>query len=289
MNRFEADLVSEMRNAGIYALVIKGQGMAVCYERPLWRVCGDVDFFLSDDNYTKAKSFMLPKASSVEPEGINTKHLGMIIGSQSVELHGNLRGALSNRIDSVLDDLQREVFYNGYVRSRVYNNIQIFQPGINIDVIYVFTHILSHFYKGGIGLRQICDWSRLLWSYRDKIDKDYIESKLRKMRILTEWKAFGAYAVEYLGMPPSAIPFYSEEKWSQKVESIGSFILEVGNFGHNRDMSFYHTQPYLARKIRSLGRRLSDLMHHARLFPLDSLKFFPSIVFNGIRSAARGE
>ena len=47
--------------------------------------------------------------------------------------------------------------------------------------------------------------------------------------------------------------------------------------------------PYLIRKCISMGRRIGDLINHARIFPLDSLRFFPRIMFNGLRSAIRGE
>lgn len=107
---------------------------------------------------------------------------------------------------------------------------------------------------------------------------------------LWEWKAFAAYAVDYLGMPSEAMPLYdSSSRWSRKASRIHRFILEVGNFGHNRDMSYFERYPYVIRKAISLWRRVTDLCRHALIFPLDSLRFFPAIVFNGLRSAARGE
>ena len=69
MNNFIAEIVDKMRNVGIYTLLVKGQGIAQCYDKPLWRSCGDVDLFLSDDNYEKAKAFLMPMASSVEKMG----------------------------------------------------------------------------------------------------------------------------------------------------------------------------------------------------------------------------
>ncbi len=57
MNRFIAELVQAMRKMGIYTLLVKGQGIAQCYERPFWRASGDVDLFLSEENYEKAKCF----------------------------------------------------------------------------------------------------------------------------------------------------------------------------------------------------------------------------------------
>lgn len=38
-----------------------------------------------------------------------------------------------------------------------------------------------------------------------------------------------------------------------------------------------------------MGRRCGNIIRHARIFPLDSLRFFPYIMYNGIRSAVRGE
>ena len=99
MNVFVADLVQRVCEAGIEAVLVKGQGVAQCYEKPLWRVCGDVDFLLSDDNYEKAKQFLLPLATNIGKEGDYSKHLGMTINSWSVELHGYLRCGLSKRID----------------------------------------------------------------------------------------------------------------------------------------------------------------------------------------------
>ncbi len=46
---------------------------------------------------------------------------------------------------------------------------------------------------------------------------------------------------------------------------------------------------YVVRKAFSMFRRIGDLINHARIFPLDSLRFFPSMLVNGVRSEVRGE
>ena len=145
MNRFITKLVEKMRDAGIYTLLVKGQGVAQCYERPLWRACGDVDFFLSDVNYKKAKDFLSPLAESIEPEWETSMHLGMTIDGWAVELHGSLRGSLSPKINQVLENIKQETFYEGRVRSWINNGAHIFLLDINNDIIYVFTHFLNHF------------------------------------------------------------------------------------------------------------------------------------------------
>ena len=290
MNQFIERLVGNMRDADIYTLLVKGQGIAQCYERPLWRCWGDVDLFLNSDNYNKAKKLLVPIASEVEREYGREKHLGMTIDNWVVELHGSLRCGLSRRTDKILDEIRNDIFFGGCVRSWTNGNTQVFLPGENEDAIFVFTHILRHFYEGGIGIRQICDWCRLLWTYRKSLNYGLLESRVRKMGLVTEWRAFAAFAVDYLGMPSEAMPMYSpNEKWNLKADKLCAFIMEVGNFGHNRDMSYFEKYPYLIRKVCSMGRRFGDVIKHVRIFPLDSLRFFPNIMYNGIRSAVRGE
>ena len=290
MNYFIGVTVEKMREAGIYTLLVKGQGVAQCYERPLWRACGDVDFFLDDENYERAKAFLKPLAASVEEEYVREKHLGMTIDPWVVELHGRLYSGLSARIERELDAVQRETFEDGKVRIWKDGDTEVPLLAVENDVFYVFTHILQHFYKGGIGLRQICDWCRLLWTYRETLDVRKVEGQLRRAGLMTAWRAFGAFAVEYLGMDAGAVPFYSDaEKWKRKASRIRDFVLMSGNFGHNRDHSFFEKYPYLIRKCVSFGRRLGDLARHARIFPLDSLRFFPAMLVNGVMSAVRGE
>lgn len=294
MNRFIAVLIDKLQKEGIHTLLVKGQGVAQCYERPLWRSCGDVDLFLSDDNYEKAKCFLSPLANEVEKEYVQEKHLGMTINTWVVELHGRLYCGLSSGIDKELDDVYKDSFFRGKVRLWKNGETEVPLLAIENDVFYVFTHILQHFYKGGIGLRQICDWCRLLWTYRDSIDVTLLEQRLRRARLMTEWKAFGAFAVNYLGMPVEAMPLIDgndshKASLKRKADRICDFVMMSGNFGHNRDMSYYSKYPYIIRKCFSMSQRLGDLLSHARIFPLNSLRFLPHILFNGLRSAARGE
>lgn len=302
MNAFIASLVEKLRTAGIYTLLVKGQGIAQCYKKPLWRSSGDVDLFLSDENYEKAKAFLIPVASSVEKEYVREKHLGMTIDGWVVELHGRLYSGISSRIERELNDIYVDTFNGGNVRSWNNSGVLVFQLGIENDVLYVFTHILQHFFKEGVGLRQICDWCRLMWTYRNGIDVRKIEERIKRMGMVTEWKAFYALASKYLGMPDvvngsstseatksSAGLMVHDSRYDKKADRIMEFVLKSGNMGHNRDMSHFSKRPYFVRKCVSMGRRVGDLINHARIFPLDSLRFFPRIMWNGIRSAVNGE
>lgn len=305
MNAFVARLIELLRKNDIYALLVKGQGIAQCYEKPLWRACGDVDLLLSDTNYEKAKKVLLPLASDVESEFTHFKHLGMTIDGWVVELHGTLHSRLAARVDRMVDEVQGDVFYGGKVRSVTFNandnhndnirttgSVQVFLPAPDEDVIFVFTHLLHHFFFEGIGLRQICDWCRLLWVYRDSLDVRLLGQRLRKAGLMSEWKAFAAFAVKYLGMPVEAMPLFDADadlnSNKKKADRICKFVLEVGNFGQNTRRN-YQSQSYVIRKFKSFWGRLSDMLRHFKIFPLDSIRFFGGVLRSGMHAAVRGE
>ena len=290
MNSFIADIVGKMRKEGIYSLIVKGQGIGQCYEKPMWRGVGDVDFFLDAENYEKAKRFFSSVSTHCETEGLYSKHFSCHVGNWVVELHGTLHCGLSRRIDKELDEIQADTFENK--RIRVWNNggCEVYLPCVDNDVLFVFTHILKHFYIGGVGLRQLCDWCRMLWKYRSEIDAQLLEQRLSRMGLLGVWRAFGTFAVVYLGMPVEAMPLYRESaKLKRKAKKIYSFVVEVGNFGKNRDLSYYSSRPYVVRKAISMKWRIGDAFRHTGIFPWESLRYLPRILFNGLRSAVRGE
>lgn len=289
MNYCIGILVEKMRKDGIYTLLVKGQGVAQCYERPLWRASGDVDFYLSKDNYDKAKSFFRPLVKSFDPDNDNAEHINMQYDSWVVEIHVNQHCSLSTRINRGLDEIHNDLFLHGNVKRVYIGDTMVFMPSPDNDVLILFTHYVKHFFKGGLGIRQICDWSRLLWTYKDSIDHLLLNQRLRKMGLLRIWKSFAVFAVEYLGLPKDAMPFYEESARLRKnADRICSFVLEVGNFGHNRNNSYYRKYPRLFSKMISLARRFGDAAKHLRIFPLDTLIIFPGIVYYGAKSTIKG-
>lgn len=259
MNQFIADLIAKMRDADIYTLLVKGQGIAECYERPQWRASGDVDLFLSVENFEKAKSLLLPLSSGNKPECNYSKELGYYIDSCSVELHGTQRTGLSSRVDAEIDAVQRDLFYGGKVRSWNNEGTTIFLPTADEDVFIIFTHFIKHFYKeGGVTVRQVCDWCRLLWTYKDSIDSKLLERRIKRAGLKSEWKAFGMLSVDFLGMPMEAVPLYSkDEKWSRKAEKIVDFILKGGEW-----------------------RKVHETITVGKIFPMSTLRFLPGIILN---------
>lgn len=285
MNKFVAQLIEKLCNNDIFALLVKGQGIAQCYERPLWRACGDVDLLLDKDNYEKAERHCDSIANSRSLETAKNKerlHQEYKIGDWTVELHGTMHANLSRQMDCVIDQVQNETFSKKQTRIWKNGDAYVVLPSPDNDVIFVFTHILQHLFFEGIGLRQICDCCRLLWAYRDSLNYGLLESRIRAMGVMSEWKVLAAFAVKYLGMPVEAMPLYSEDaKWKRKADRICSFIMEVGNFGHNREVEWGN--PFKRRSML-IWHRIIDTVRLSFVFSVDAPKFLTNYACDGMRN-----
>ena len=287
MNTFVADLIEKLRKNDIYTLLVKGQGIAQCYEKPLWRAAGDVDLYQSKDNYEKAKAFLIPLAQYIEVEDKNKLHQGMTIDGCIVELHGAMHTYISRRINKVNDEVHRDLFFNGNVRSWNDNGVQVFLPSANNDAIIVFNHFINHFFGEGVGLRQICDWCRLLWTYKDSLNHGLLEQRIKSAGLMSEWKAFGTFAVEYLGMPEEAMPFYEDKpSMHRKAEKICKLVIETGNFGHNKDESYRMIYSGLTGHFITAWKRFKEFTRIAMIFPCNAPKFYVTYLINRFRAVA---
>lgn len=278
MNQFVAELVGRLRIESIEAILIKGQGVAQCYEKPLWRTAGDIDFLLDTDNYEKAKAFLCPLADKVEIENKKNKHLGLEFRGITVEQHGRMPFEPSQRSERVIDEVIETSFRGKNFRVWQIGNTAVPLLDPDNDVIIVFTHFLEHFFVEGVGLKQICDWCRLLWTFREEIDRQLLESRLLAMGLMTEWKAFASLAVDSLGIPEEAMPFY-DKRYQRKGNIVLARVLKTGNLGHNSNQKYRSNLSKPLANTVTFFRRMGDFTKFAFIFPVDAPKFFANYVF----------
>lgn len=258
MNLFVAKTVEDMRRNSIYTILVKGQGLAQCYERPLWRPSGDVDLFFPKSEFIKAIEYFKSLNVEIFQDAHYTKSFGIKKDSWIVELHGTLRSGLSTRLDKEIDTVQRDIFYGGNVRSFILEDTCIFMPSIDNDLFLLFTHFIRHFYQNEFVLRQTCDWCRFLYKYISEVDFALLEERLRNTFLLSDWKAFAAFAVDYLGMPVEFMPLYEDtNKWRKKADKIAYYAI-----------------------VNKRPSKLRDVWAVSNIFPLNTLRFLPSLLFN---------
>ena len=186
--------------------------------------------------------------------------------------------------------MQDDTFFNGKVRAWQNGEETIFLPSPDNDVVFVFCHILQHFFRGGIGLRQICDWCRLLYTYKESLNYRLLELRIRKMGLMSEWKAFYNMANRYLGMPDygSGLMVH-DSRYDKKADRIMGFVLETGNFGHNRDNSYYKKYPYFVYKAISVWKHTKDSLRHFFLFPDVAAREWWRMIKYGFHVVAEGK
>lgn len=147
MNVFVAMLFdSTHNNNNISAILLKGQGVAQCYERPLWRESGDVDMFFKKEDYAKAIECLAPLASFRDNKAINAKHFEIKIGEWDVEIQGCLVSSFSSKINFVLNEIMNETFHKGEIRYWENYGVQIPLLSADNDAIYVFFAFSASFF-----------------------------------------------------------------------------------------------------------------------------------------------
>ena len=289
MASFVSQLFAFLQKNGLKPVLLKGMGVAQCYLRPQLRPLGDVDILLNGDEYRKGLEILSPLASKVFDEGVEDKHTQMIVKKKYVELHGTLHVHLTKKTDGILDRIQEEAFRNDLFRTANLDPdinsstaVKLLEP--TRDVLYVFCHILQHFANLGIGLKQVCDLARLLYTYRDELDMDFLRSKLEELGYMVQWKSFAALMEMYLGMPAGIVPFTEfttsecadasgssssgiPAKYQRKARRMLNYILYTGNMGKNRDVSYRKKKPYLAKKAISAYMILCNAWRLGRIFP----------------------
>lgn len=283
MNSFIEKLTGWLSKAGVYALLVKGQGVAQYYECPKWRSVGDVDLLVNEANYLKGKEYLTSKAEYVGVEEVDKKHIGMTIDSWTVELHGTLHNGLSRQSDKVINEIQDDSLRLGNVVMWRDGETDVPIPCPDNHVLFVFTHILQHFFHGGIGLKQICDWCRLLWTCRESIDKGLLESRIQRMGLISEWRVFAILAVNYLGYQASCMPLYCESHaYARKADRVLALVLKKGSLGRQVDKSYMKEAPVLRRKIITIWRQLKESVRFLTIFPLDTFRFLGFFFVEGV-------
>lgn len=270
LNRELAALQRLYNKHDIPFVLLKGQGCASIYPRPEHRQCGDLDLYIGRKNYDKVNNLIAGLGLELKPE--TEKHIGFVYKDVYVENH-----RYAARFYSPVQNRKLQRFANEWLNSpgkiwAVYDTgISLPAPGFN--VIYLLVHTLLHFISGGVGLRQVCDWTCTLKVYAGEIDRDRLLREIKLLKLDTAFAAFGYVAVKYMGLPAEYLPL-SVDKASDVGEFLLSDILRGGNFGigHGKDehrpKSRWKGKLYSFRYICNRCREMSLLYPpEARWYP----------------------
>ena len=280
MNKAIAYLFHAFDKAGIEVFLLKGQAVAQFYPQPLHRVHGDIDLLVPDaQNFEKAIALMQSLTGEEgEPEDERSHVVfslkGVCVEVQGLNVYGIGRRCFQHYIDWAKDSLKGEPRKLILQTDRQPNDdaqspkTATLSP-MRFDLMFVFVHLMNHFFDGGVGLRQVCDWMRYLHENRSTIDLSQLEKDLHTLGLMPHWQTIASTAVCWLGAPKESIPFYSPS-FDKKGRIALNHILRSGNFGMLRTNVFEEKNSHLLRRFGTLLSLFPSYGRVARLFPADA-------------------
>lgn len=229
MNTVLASQYFTFRKIGLHPILQKGQGVASCYLKPEHRVCGDIDWYFEDKEYSKAREILKSKNHTfTDTAGFS---LSYILNTIDIEHHKKLFDIRSPLKAGYLKNLQKK--YKNQQQDYIIDDVQVKILAPELQILQVTAHILKHMISFGIGFRQICDVARLYHNYKDVIDGQALFVMYKKAGILKWIHVLHHLLEKHIGLPKEYLPFnYPEDT---KSDWMLTEIWHGGNFGYHDD------------------------------------------------------
>ena len=289
MDSFAVKLVRRLEKEGMTPLVLKGQPLAREYRNPSHRQCGDIDLLLTPDEYGRAKDILVPKATKVETEYDEILHQGLYFGPLAVELHGAVSTLMSPSLDESLSACTSRMFSERKFRSVGIKDCEVKVPPLWFDAMYIFVHMLHHYWSSGVALRQILDWSLFVTNHYDEFDMQRLDRVVTELGVKHMWQVFAGFAAETFDLPEDRFPFYVKT-WKGKNRRILRFVLRSGNFGRKEDRTRDEDEGFLKKKLLSFWMNVvHDRLRHFPTFPKESMRYFSGAFRYGMSRLSKGD
>lgn len=280
-NRTLVEIVTLFRQEGLQVVLLKGQGVALNYEIPTLRYCGDIDLYIGEHAYDRA--CVLARAwhgtdPTDEQEAESDKHYHFLHSGITIELHRIAERLPLSCWNARFQRWTVQQLQGDNLRRVEIGGMELLLPPVRFDALYIFNHAWHHFsLDGGIGLRQLCDWVRYLHTFADSIDRTALQHDLKAFGLWRAWQTFGCIAVDVLGLPVEEFPFYTD-RYVRQAAWIMEKIETGGNFGFYHPSLAGYPHGFLAAKMYTFKRINA---HYGRLitrFPLDAIALWSQYV-----------
>lgn len=262
------------------SVLLKGQRVARCYKNPAHRQSGDIDlFFYYQKDYENAKEQLSQIAEHVGGEEKDRKHFDCTLQKIVVELHGEIQTQIKPKTDeNIIEFIQKH--FNNY-KIEIDEKTGYCAAPINFDCLFIFVHMLVHYFSSGVGLRQICDWMAFMSYYHQQINQEQLKADILLLGLMKEWQVFGNMAVKQLGLPQEQMPFY-EEKYHKYGEKVLKQVMKSGNFGRSL---YFKNRPknYILGKLYTFYQNNKMRLGNLLIFPQEALYGIPHLIKDGIR------
>jgi hypothetical protein len=252
MDQRTTEVWQMLKDAGLVAVVLKGQGIAMEYgSLATLRQSGDIDIWVKGGYRTVCDYVQRTRPS--EDVAYHRFHYDLFADTE-VELHHR-----PTLMRNLLDDRKLARWYNSFgADSFEYLEDKGFAvPPAAFNRIFILTHIYRHFLFEGIGLRQVMDYYFVLRTQNDGgCQMEDVRKTLRELRLTRFAEAMMWVLHTQFGLEKEFLIVKPDEKEGR---FLLKEILQTGNFGQSDERySFGHF--YKLRHHIAHGRHL--LLHY---------------------------
>ena len=284
LNRKIADLKARLDSHDIPSVLFKGQGIALNYPNPLTRQCGDIDMYVGERNFEKTLRILKPDSDGKASNYKHIKHFNTKEDGVDIEIHRIAETIPGLRKNRLFQEWRVRHLEENELHTVKLGGIDINLPPHQFNALYIMNHAWHHFMNGGIGLRQLCDWTMFLHRHHADIDHMTLEKDLKAFGLTRAWQILAGVAVEYLGLPAEECPLYSG-KFISKSSMMMDVIWNEGNFGfYSSDRKKLRPAGHFARKFHSFRTTSGRIRRVLSISPVDIIHSWISYSINGMRN-----
>lgn len=258
-------------------ILMKGQGLADYYIKPMSRKCGDIDIYIGKEKYRQATDLLTKSLKGAELKEDKPKHTTIKWGKTEIELHQFAEILRKPQDNDAYQKIAEKWFANPGKTTIMGKEIKV--PSIQSNPVYLFCHIWGHFMLGGIGLRQFCDLAVVLRKTAKEIDCKTLRDELEAIGLVEEWELTGCMLVKLMGLPSDCFPLYKKME-RQKAFRFAELILKDGNFSKNRNL-FAYSDNYIQHKLHSIYIHTRRALMLFKASPSLGWKTYKAMLSNG--------
>ena len=282
LNSTLSQIINAFESEGVHSVLLKGQGVAQNYRKPLSRICGDLDIYTGEIGYKRAikiiESLQTGQPHRKASECVH--HLHTSLNGVEVEIHRQASIVHGKKMDRMFREWTKQsiddLFGTGELETWDNNGTLVALPSPTFNSFYVLHHAVRHMTIEGLGFRQVCDWTMLLHKYHSIVDADLLRKKLKEQHMEQVWMEFVRLVVNYLGLPKEEMPLAPDDiaptrrtmKLLDEIFASGIIGRCDGN-GRNRSKT-----SYLIGKWRSMTYQTKRLLRLFGMFPGYSIVYF---------------
>lgn len=262
-----AKLARKLDDEGIRYALMKGQTCAAFYPNPLHRRPGDIDVYVSPQDFKRANHIVLSWGAKLVDKTM--LHSTYKMGKLDIEVHfavqklqygsyyKQLKNMTAQEFDTQVNDTRLDI--GGY-GVRVLPN--------ELNMVLLTAHAFNHVVSGGLGLRQVIDWQVVLADKAGVMDWAKLLNFLERLHLKRMFLVLAYINVKYLGMDEMLFSSRGLDVNSSTVKRMAERLLgwvEVcGNFGHSMNLGTGRVY-----KVRYYGLFLYNVV---RFFPLNPME-----------------